>query len=137
MTTTCSWPLGGLRKPVAGSVSKSVQTQLRSLAPRNTALRPSSRYERRAPRSQLAVGASSATALDADVSLGQLSPVGAVGQLGFSTTMQEDFYTAGARQLGKGAVDRGVLVTLSHFNQPCVEAWAHESLWDRSTAFTR
>lgn len=106
MSTTCSWPLGGLRTGAgAGSVSKSVPTQLRSFSPRNTALRLSNGYQQRASRSQLAVCASSATALDADVSLGQLSPAGSVGQLGFSTTMQQDFYTAGTRQLGKGVLN--------------------------------
>lgn len=111
MTTACSWPLGGLRRGVpAGNVSKATSKgvsnilpiQLRRFSRSIPVLRASISHLQRSQQ-QLAVCASSATALDADVSLGKLSPDGPIGQLGFSTTIQSDFYVADGKQLGKGA----------------------------------
>jgi hypothetical protein len=110
MTTACSWPLGGLRRGVpAGNVSKATSKgvsnilpiQLRRFSRSIPVLRASISHLQRSQQ-QLAVCASSATALDADVSLGKLSPDGPIGQLGFSTTIQSDFYVADGKQLGKG-----------------------------------
>ena len=102
MSLTYSWARGGLR--ASSTPRPSTPIQSRSLIPGVAALSRGSQPRQRPARlSFVAASASSATALDADTSNGFYAQPGPIGQLGFSTAMQQDFYTTGGQHLGKGA----------------------------------
>ena len=112
MALTQGWARGGLR---AGSgLSPSNPIQLRSsLTPGLAALSRRSPCRQLPSRNNLVLPVvSSATALDADTSNGFYTQPGPIGQLGFSTSMNQDFHTTGGQQLGKGELAEAlVLVT--------------------------